>query len=229
MTSPRRTRISQWSGEVGIAVLAFFAGVFVRSVLRQPTWAHFSGLLWEWQTLIAGVGAVGAAVVTIRVTRRAAAEQVGAAERQTDAMRTAERHRIASEAYAFFTMMAGAMESVLDDVEEARKIRATTGGPVSAYRARTQVKKAGFSELRTACLRYGGQMVTPNFLRLDKMIDDFSSVPKGDISANTAMEVGLDQELDHIEVLAKGLRDEVGPGIDRCIKLLAETQEPDFP
>jgi hypothetical protein len=195
--------------------------------------------LWVWQTLIAGVLALIAAVGTIWATRRAAAEQVGAAQRQTDAMRTSERRRIAREAYAFYAMMAAAMESVLDDAKEARKIAATAASAVGSspigYAARTQVKKPGFSELLVACLRYGGQRVTPGFLRLDRAIDDFGSAPKvfaspmGGKSELVGAVEGLNEELGHIEALAQALRDEVGPGIERCTALLAETQESDFP
>ena len=61
MTSHRRTGIGLWAGAVGIAVLAFFAGVFVRAVLGQPTWEHVK----EWQATIVGVLALIAGVGTI--------------------------------------------------------------------------------------------------------------------------------------------------------------------
>jgi hypothetical protein len=239
MTSPRRT-IGLWAGAVGIAVLAFFAGVFVRSCLEQSTWKHLTGELWEWQTLIVGVLALIAGVGTILTTRHAAAEQVGAAQRQTDEMRTMERRRIVREAYAFYVMMDAATESVLADVEGARKmIAASTAEPSRdrpriAYEARTKVKQAGFPELRTACLRYGSQQVTSAFLRLDKTINDLSSASKvrphwlGGNAGMIGEPEGIPLELDHIEALAKGLRDRVGPRIERCGTLLAETPEPDF-
>jgi len=86
VTPTRRTSIGLWAGAVGIAFLAFFAGVFVRSCLEQPTWKHLTGELWEWQTLItggvaliAGVLAYRAGVQQARETRDASKAQLAAA------------------------------------------------------------------------------------------------------------------------------------------------------
>jgi hypothetical protein len=232
MTSPPRTSIvGLWAGAVGIAaVLAFFAGAFARSMLGQPSWEHLTVLLGNWQPLIVGVLALIAAGGTILVTRR-----------QTNGMRIRKRRRIASETYAFLAMMEAAAKAVVDDVEAARKLAAPITDDASAgynvrgqvaYVAKTRVKKAGFPELRTACVRYGGQQVTPAFLQLDKAIDDVSA--KVFIRQAISMEkvgepVGIIEELNCIAVQAKSLRDEVGPEMQRCIALLAKTQEPDFP
>ena len=207
----------------------------------EPVWPHLRSLLLRWQTFIAGCLALIAGVGTILMTRHAAAEQVGAAQRQTDEMRTMERRRIAREAYAFYAMMDAAMKSVLDDVGWARqKAGAAKPGSVSpAFQARTRIKKAGFSELRTACLRYGSQQVTSTFLLLDQATDDLSSawklsrVPLVIGSPGTVADVGahvdLLAELNRIEALAKELRDKVGPGIEHCATLLAKTPGSDFP
>ena len=230
----------------GGAVLALYVVLFVQAMLGpHPVWLHLRDLLFRWQTFITGCLALIAAGLTIRETRnaadrqvRAAGQQVRAAGEQTEAMRTIERRRIARGAYAFYAMMDAAMESVLADVEGARKMIAVHTAdpgrdrPRIAYEARTRVKQAGFSELRTACLRYGSQQVTPAFLRLDKAINDLSSASKvptvGGNAGIIAVPEGLPEELDHIEALAKELRDKVGPDIERCTTLLAETPEPDF-
>lgn len=245
MTSPRRTGIGLWAGAVGIAFLAFFAGVFVRSCLERSTWRHLTGELWEWQTLIAGVLALIAAGLTIRETRNAADRQVRAANRQveaawrqtevvshqTEAMRTIERRRIAKETYAFLEMMDAAMASVVDDVEAARGLaegvqhdgRSTN----EAYRVRTRIRKAGFVELRSPCVRYGGREVTGKFLDIDKAIDDFALQVSTLPTAGQPMLVGankdLHEQLERIELQANGLREETGPEIKRLIALLITT------
>jgi hypothetical protein len=232
MGAPARwTRIVAWlAGAAGAVVLVLFVAFFVQSMLGpEAMWPHLRGLLLRWQTFIAGFLALIAGILTVSATWSAAKSEIEATRNQTEAMVRDERRRIAREAYAFFAMMDAALAGVLDDIERAREIRAITGGPMGAYQARTRVKKAGFPELRTACLRYGGQQVTPTFLRLDKAIDDFSSVPKEITAVSTGREAGLDEELDHIEVLAKSLRDEVGLGIKRCTAVLAEREAPDFP
>lgn len=225
---------------------------FVQSMLGpEPIWPHLRGLLFRWQTFIAGCLALIAGGGTILATRNAANRQVRAADRQvraawsqteaasrqTEAMWTMERRRIAREAYAFFEMIDAAMTAVLDDVTAARGMAAAIqqdgGSSNAAYAARKRIKKAGFSELRSACLRYGGQLVTLAFLRLDKEIDDFASKV---FTIPTAMEprpVGdhddLHKQLDIIELQAKGLSEEVGPAKKRCLDLLRTMPGPDFP
>ena len=111
-------------------------------------------------------------------------------------------------------MMNATMVSVIDDVTKARKIATggipAAGGTELAYQARRRIHKAGFTELRSACLRYGDKQVTPLFLQVDKEIDDFASkvwcsqtgVPKmvGDLA-------NILGELDRIEEQANTLRE----------------------
>src|SRR5262249_31366141 len=104
----------------------------------------------------------------------AAQEQTQAAQRQTAVMRQIERRRIAEGEFAFLALLLAATEAVIEDVKAARKLpqpHPSSSGPHStaAYLVRHRVKRAGFAELRSALVRFGG-MLTAKFLQLDKEI-----------------------------------------------------------
>ena len=105
----------------------------------------------EWQTLITGVLALIAAWLTIRATQKSASMEVEAAKAQTESMLLVERLRIAREGYAFSTMLEAALQSVLDEVELARKaIKDESVDSRNAYEVRQSIKKHGFIDLRSA-------------------------------------------------------------------------------
>jgi hypothetical protein len=131
--------------------------------LKEPFWRFID----HWQTLIAGLLAlaagVGAVWATIKSANReiaAAQEQTKAAQRQTAVTREIERRRIAREGYAFHAMLEAAMGAVIEDVEAARNLPPPSPGSHSAqaFAVRQRVKRAGFTELRNAFLRFGGSL-----------------------------------------------------------------------
>jgi hypothetical protein len=147
-----------------------------------------------------------------------------------------EHRRIAQETYAFLAALAAAMGTVLDDIEAARAIFGNqSGGRYSpmAYSARQRIKKTAFEDLRSACLRLGGQLTAP-FLHLDNEIDVFASkwynrpgTAGGQI--RDGENTGLLSELDEIKEQAFSLRDEASNEMRRCTAILAETQSSNFP
>jgi hypothetical protein len=58
-----------------------------RIVLALCDYTGIAKILYDWQTVVAGIGAVVAAVATIIVTMCSARRQVAAADRQTDAVK----------------------------------------------------------------------------------------------------------------------------------------------
>jgi uncharacterized protein YfiM (DUF2279 family) len=92
---------------------------------KEPLWQFIE----HWQTLIAGLlalaAAVGAVWATIKSANRevaAAQELTKAAQRQTAVVREIERRRVARERYAFHVMLEAAMGAVIADVEAARNL-----------------------------------------------------------------------------------------------------------
>jgi hypothetical protein len=150
--------------------------------VKEPMWQFID----HWQTLIAGLLALAAGVITVVATMKSAnreiavaQEQTKAAQHQTEVMRENERRGIAREGYAFHAMLEAALRAVIEDVGAARNLpppsptsRNNTYSP-QAYAVRQRVKRAGFTELRNAFLRFGGPL-TAQFLQLDKEIEDFA-------------------------------------------------------
>jgi hypothetical protein len=73
-------------------------------------------ILDHWQTLTAGILAVGAAFLTVWATIRSANREIAAAQQQTataqnqiDTTLRMERRRIARESYAFYMVLEAAM------------------------------------------------------------------------------------------------------------------------
>jgi type I restriction enzyme R subunit len=65
-------------------------------------------------------------------------------------------------------MLEAAMGAVIEDVEAARSL--LFPGPGDVYAAAQRVKRAGFTELRSAFLHFGGPQ-TAQFLQLDIVVD----------------------------------------------------------
>jgi hypothetical protein len=209
--------------------------------VKEPLWQFVD----HWQTLItgllalaAGVGAVWATIKSASREITAAQAQTKAAQHQTAVTREIERRRLAREGYAFHAMLAAAMGAVIEDVEAARKL--PTPGPfpssgdtysAQAYEVRQRVKRTGFTELRTAFLRFGGPR-TAEFLQLDKEIEDFAgqtttllptasrAVIGGPVQLG-GINAGLGEQLDRIEQQAIALRDHAVGGMRFCRDELA--------
>jgi hypothetical protein len=130
------------------------------------------------------------------------------------------------------------MASVIEDIGAAQALFA--GEPqnntfsVQAYHARQRVKKTGFADIRSACVRLGSGLMTTPFLRLDKEIDDFAAQWTTKPTAGDPQRIGanaslLDQ-LHQIYLQAASLRDDAAEGVRRCTAVLAETPTlADFP
>ena len=125
----------------------------------------------------------------------AATKQTAVAQKQIETALRLDGRRAARERFAFQAMFEAAMGRVIAEAKEAREIFSKaqpdgqTGHPaeyseafdkfaertsVGARYARENFTKHAFSELRGACLRYGGLM-TAEFLELESLIDKFAS------------------------------------------------------
>jgi hypothetical protein len=197
-------------------------------------------------SIVAGLLALVAAYLTIRVTREmadrtikatretadreisAAQDQTKVAQEQIAATLRIERRRSTSEAWAFYVALEAAMAIVIEDIAAARAIFGRVGAEAvsqMAYRARQRITKAMFPELRTGLLRLGGQLTAP-FVSLDNKIDSFAAEwtpaqSPGGLQFRNGIHAGLTDELDQIEREAKSLRKEAGAAIKRCLKELA--------
>jgi hypothetical protein len=194
-------------------------------------------LIDHWQTLIAGLLAVAAAVWTVRATVASANREIEASQAQTKVAQDQiavtqriERRRIAREEYAFSAMLSAAMGCVVQDVVAARDIASTvkddTGRSERAFQARHRIRKIGFDELRTACLTYGGQLTKP-FLELEKEIDDLCAPSKQlmEGGVNLAVHFGLHVQLARIEDQARTVDSAATKGMARCWDVLTEAPE----
>jgi hypothetical protein len=142
--------------------------------------------LYDWQTLIAGVLAVLAAVGTIWATIKSAdreiaasQEQTAAAQKQTETAVRLARKRDEDEYDAFRLMLEAAMTRVLFEAAWAKKthpqvLTQADGETVEAYAVRQCITKGGFAELRSACVKMRGPL-TGEFLYLEGEIDNFAS------------------------------------------------------
>lgn len=202
--------------------------------VKDPFWQ----LVDHWQTLIAGLLALSAAVGTIWATIVSANREVKAARTQTDAaqgqitaMILLERRRRARETLAFMSAVEAAMNSIKDDARAAREI-ASEGAygmhSSPAYRAGQAIKKTAFPYLFEASLRLGGDMTTA-LLQLDKDIDDFAAkwASIGSNGTSKGANDGLLDGLDRIEAKAELLRRAAGVGKKQCRNLLVEMQDQD--
>jgi hypothetical protein len=215
--------------------------------------------LYDWQTLIAGILALGAAAGTIWATIRSANREIAASQAQTTvaqeqiaATRRLEQQRVARENYAFHAMLEAAMGRAIAEAGEAREIFSKAqpighvGHPpeyseafdrfaertsVAALHARENFSKSAFSELRGACLRYGG-LLTADFLELESMMDKFASYTENEEMLSirdqpTIVRVGhhegLEDELTDIEAKARHLREEATKAMSMASSVMAKT------
>ncbi len=165
----------------------------------------------------------------------------------------AGRHeRVARELYAFRAMVEAAMGRVIAEEEEAREIfskaprfdedpynrefdseAGVSRTSLEALHAREHFTKNAFSELRGACLSYGG-LLTAEFLGLESLMDKFASCTVDEEMLNirdqpTVVRVGyndgLEEELAVIEAKAHHLREEAAKGMAKASTVMADTAE----
>jgi hypothetical protein len=199
--------------------------------------------LYDWQTVIAGLLALGAAAWTIRATRSTAKEQIDASRadadrviaaaraqteatfKQTETTVDLQRMRDASEALAFHTMLEAAMTRILAEADWARKahpgtLKQTADSSVSALAVRECITKGAFAELRATCVRRGGSL-TGEFLDLEREIDSFASQWELGMSPlfrqpiRRGKHAGLDEQLALIEAKAAALRQKAFEAFDK--------------
>jgi multidrug efflux pump subunit AcrA (membrane-fusion protein) len=244
-----------WFGSLSLLWLRSLSRETYFVIIGWPTDLTYYKLLTDWGSLIGGGFALiaGAALyfigrIQVNATREsadkeiaatreaisAAQEQTRVAQEQIAVTLRVERRRIARESFAFLATLEAVMAGVIEDVEAARTIFVKPSGSHSApaFAARQQVKKTAFGDLRSACLRLGGQLTAP-FLRLDKEIDEFAAqwitIPSAGDPTPMGVNAGLLDQLERIELQAVSLREEAGNGMRRCITVLAEANEEDLP
>jgi hypothetical protein len=188
--------------------------------------------LYDWQTLIAGLLALGAAAWTIHATRSTAKDQIKAsgedakkvidatreqtsvAQKQIDTTLRLEQERVASEANAFRAMLEAATVRVFAEAAWARKayphiLTQKEGSSIDAFEVRNCITKGGFAELRAACVRQGSPL-TFEFFDLEREIDNFASRWGNDKSTDgvpirKGQHAGLSEQLGLIEKMATEL------------------------
>ena len=204
--------------------------------VTQAPWHFTTGLdaLDHWQTVIAGVLALAAGVLTVVVTRRVANRQIAASREEADRVIAATREQTSVTAKqtemtvhleqirnlavenGFHVMLEAAMARVLAEAAWARKtypqiLTQSQGASVEALAVRQCITKGAFAELRAACVRQGGPL-TGEFLDLEREIDSFAS-QSGDYPSATVSEkirkgthAALGEQLALIEKKATQLR-----------------------
>jgi hypothetical protein len=185
-------------------------------------------VLSDWQTLIAGVLALLAALWTIRQTVKSADREIAASQKQMDTTVRLERRRAASEGYAFHAMLLATMKRVLKEADEAKELvygcGPTDGPSVEDYEARTHLTKLGFTELRAACVRYGGRL-TEEFLELETKIDNFASKTKQTSDhRRVGKHAGLEDELADIEARVAHLQEEAAAEMKNANAVIDATE-----
>jgi hypothetical protein len=192
--------------------------------------SRMNQFLYDWQTLIAGILAVFAAVGTIWTTISSANREIAASQAQTAVAQKQiettvdlERMRDASEALAFHVMLEAAMRRVLDEADWAKGAYPhivgqaqgasidAQGASVDAFTVRQCITKGAFAELRAACVRQGGPL-TGEFLYLEGEIDNFAAQwEEGQSTYGMVIRLGkhagLGEQLDAIEDKAFTLRE----------------------
>jgi hypothetical protein len=205
----------------------------------HPAWLVLQ-MLGYWQTLIAGLLAVGAAVFTIRATVRsadreieAANRQIRTAQRQIDITLTLDRRRTADETHAFLVAVESAAGTVVANVCAARPMvpqSASQAATPVAYQARQRVISPIFTDLRPACVRLGGDL-TPLFVRLGQAICAFAAdwvlgIPGAyQLADRCGATIGFHDGLNAIEGDAVSLGQEAHQRLTLCedeIRALAE-------
>jgi hypothetical protein len=215
--------------------------------------------LYYYQTIVAGVLAVLAAGGTIWATIQSAKREIAASQAQTEVAQEQiattlrlDRQRVARELYAFRAMVEAAMGRVIAEAREAREIfskaprfdqdpygrefdreAGVSRTSLEALHAREHFTKNAFSELRGACLRYGG-LLTAEFLELESLIDKFASdtidqemlnIPEQPTVIRVGYNDGIEEELAVIEAKAHSLREEAAKGMAKAAAVMADTAE----
>jgi hypothetical protein len=139
-----------------------------------------------------------------------------------------ERRRAASEGYAFHAMLLATMKRVLKEADEAKELvygcGPTDGPSVEDYEARTHLTKLGFTELRAACVRYGGRL-TEEFLELETKIDNFASKTKQTSDhRRVGKHAGLEDELADIEARVAHLQEEAAAEMKNANAVIDATE-----
>ena len=161
--------------------------------VTQTPW-HFTtclDLFDHWQTVFAGVLALVAGLITVRVISK-----------QTVTTVRLERERVLSEDRAFRAMLEAAMTRVLVEATWVRKtypqiLTPKAGVSAAVGAVRQCFTKGAFAELRGACVRQGSPL-TGEFLDLEREIDSFAA--QGNSPAD------LTEQLALIETKAAKLR-----------------------
>jgi hypothetical protein len=192
---------------------------------------HFTTLLDlvdHWQTLIAGVLAVVAAVGTIWATIKSANREIEAsqaqtavAQKQTETTIHLAQMRDENEFNAFRAMLEVAMTRVLAEAAWAKKTypqlltqAASTdnnASTVEALTVRQCITKGAFAELRSACVRQRSPL-TREFLDLEGEIDNFAlqcedRLTNASVIIRVGKHAGLSEQLTVIEDKAFTLRE----------------------
>jgi hypothetical protein len=175
-------------------------------------------------------GSVIAGVLNRQIA--AADEQTQVAQKQLATSLLIERRRVASEAWAFYVMLEAATGVVREDADAARKMLPNPEQQPSsqlAYWARQRIRKTSFTDLRSACLKLGGELTEP-FLRLDNAIDDFASQWQPDPStAGVPFRKGTHaefiQQLEQIEGQAKHLLEAAGEARKQRLEALTAIEK----
>jgi hypothetical protein len=176
-------------------------------------------LLYDWQTLIAGLLAIAAAWRTIRATTKSANREVKASQEQTAVAKQQiettvrlEQDRVASEARAFRTLLEAAMTRVLAEAARARNTHwrffseeEEHFSDADVLTVRQCITKGAFAELRAACVRQGGPL-TGEFLDLEREIDNFTLQYPSSPLTQLGARAGLGEQLATIEKRATALR-----------------------
>jgi hypothetical protein len=181
-------------------------------------------LLYDWQTLIAGIFAVGAAVGTILATVWSANREIKANKDQTATTVQLDRDRVAKEERAFYGMLEAAMARVLAEANWARTfypqiLRQDVGASVEAYVVRRCITKGAFPELRAACVRQGSHL-TFEFLDLEREIDSFAlqwemGVTVQERTVRKGKHLGLIDQLTFIESVRRQMIRDLMPASGR--------------
>ena len=197
-----------------------------RVAMPLENWIQHSRLdqfLYDWQTVIAGVLALAAGVLTVVATMiiahrqiKAAREVITATRDQTATTIRLERTRVAGEIRAFHAMLAVAMTRVVDEVAWARQMHPDVltlmaGSTVEALTIRQCITKGGFTELRAVCVKQGDPR-TGEFLDLEREIDNFALQYEYNPSKTVEFirlgkHAGLGDQLTLIETKAIALRE----------------------
>jgi hypothetical protein len=201
-----------------------------------PDW-HPESSLWQfvgyWQTLIAGLLAILAAVGTIWATIRAANREVEAANRQIvtaqkqiDTTLNIDLRRTAYDAYAFLIALEAAADLVIDNVKKARSVfpadmqESKLQSSPLLYKARQLILCPVFPDLRPSCVRVGGAL-TPLFITLDRDISFFAAdwypaQSPGGLAFRSGAGVGFFEGLRAIKDQAERLKRQAQQDQKRC-------------